>query len=63
MEYESVAGLAAEIGFGIGLLVALAAMFWGLNFVPVILVLPALIGCLVLPLAMSWAFYWAAMRL
>jgi hypothetical protein len=49
---ENTAGAAAAIGFSIGLPLALALMFWGLNFVPVVIAVPAMIACLVLPLAM-----------
>ena len=63
VEPDSKAGLAAAIGFSFGLALALASMFWGLNFLPVIFAVPAVIGCLALPLAMAWLFYWAAIRL
>jgi len=63
MDPENKADAAAAIGFTIGLPLALALMFWGLNFLPVVIAGPAMIACLVLPLAMSWLFYWAARRL
>jgi len=58
MESESKAGAAAAIGFKLGCLLALAAMFWGLNLVPDILAVPAVIGCLTIPFALSWLLYW-----
>jgi len=63
VESESKAGAAAAIGFSIGGPLALAAMFLGLNLVPDILAVPALISCLALPFVSSWLSYWVAMRL
>lgn len=63
VQSESKAGAAAATGFSIGFPLALAAMFWGLNLVPDILAVPAVIGCLALPFVSSWLFCWVAMRL
>jgi hypothetical protein len=63
VQSESKAGAAAGMGFSIGCPLALAAMFWGLNLVPDILAVPAVISCLALPFVSSWLFYWVAMRL
>jgi hypothetical protein len=40
---ENKAGAAAAIGFSMGLPLALASMFWGLNFLPVVIAMPAMI--------------------
>jgi len=56
-------GAAAAIAFGLGELLTLGLLFWGLNFVPDILAGPAVICFLALPFAASWAASWVAVRL
>ena len=62
-ESERKAGAAAAIGFKLGCLLALAAMFWGLNLVPDIFAVPAVIGSLAIPFALSWLLYWVTTHL
>jgi hypothetical protein len=56
-------GAAAAIAFGLGELLTLGSLFWGLNFVPDILAGPAVICFLALPFAASWAVSWLSVRL
>ena len=62
MDPQNKTGAAAAIGFIVGWPLALASMFWGLNLLPVLIAVPALIGCLALPFVMSWLFYWGALN-